>query len=362
MVQQLREFIWHRWSFVSFASGSHATFFKNGLNTTFKRLQLLVCILLVCETVANPIFVWKPDRQCTHVSLLPLSQEASPSVPLISWFHMHIPEVLQRDELQRRQTTQYWWLLATKNVEENQTLCSANSHSMSRSLRKHFRPNRTECRAQCTRVGRCTYYPVLSHRSNVGSCCQVKFTINNHLSSGVCWGHANVLPISQEKPIPVLNTKPSASRPRIILSAPDLPVWVTLLSRHVFGAVRYAAILKCCILPSAGLCLCRERVCQLSVLSAATWDYLQIGRPPFLNGGLHLNFGVPPRSKLVEIRNETKRHKTPPNWKLERRLGAATSPHKKPQPPILSHAPYGEWGPSAPDSSFRRQETTHGVF
>ena len=47
----------------------------------------------------------------------------------------------------------------------------------------------------------------------------------------------------------------------------------------------------------------------ISVSSTAACDYLRIGRPPFLNRALHLDFGVIGCSKMIDIwgtQNETK--------------------------------------------------------
>ena len=56
-------------------------------------------------------------------------------------------------------------------------------------------------------------------------------------------------------------------------------------------------------------------MCQLSVSSTAACDSLQIGRSYFLNGGLHLDFGLLQWLQLVKIRKAQNERKTTP-WPL----------------------------------------------
>ena len=61
----------------------------------------------------------------------------------------------------------------------------------------------------------------------------------------------------------------------------------------------------------------RQRVFTHSVASTAARDSIQIGRPHFFNGDLHLGFGALQWSRIVELQktqNETK--KQPPTERL----------------------------------------------
>ena len=84
-----------------------------------------------------------------------------------------------------------------------------------------------------------------------------------------------------------------------------------------------------------------ELVYPPSGSSRSTCDSLDIGRPPFLNGGLHNTTTLRVcngRNWAKCRRRETRQKKTPPT-PLQR--WTATGPHKKPLPAKLGDAPDG---------------------